>query len=131
MEGVTLVNVSKIPRPTPDQWPTSEMTGEPVDPYSDAWRHECECRYVLDQMTSRPQRASYLEGIEQRRGKPSADRIKADILFMHYFRQAKDCESREELDDLTARAWQEQRSAIGTNDLINRLVAEWIRRIDM
>ena len=130
MDGVTLVNVSKVQRPTPDQWPKSELTGEPVDPYSEAWRHECECRHILDKMGSRAERAAYIAGVEDRRGKPSADRIRADILFLHYFRQAEHCESREELDDLTARIWEEQRSALGTNDLINRIVAEWFRRID-
>lgn len=103
MDGVTLVNVSKVQRPTPDQWPKSELTGEPVDPYSEAWRHECECRHILDKMGSRAERAAYIAGVEDRRGKPSADRIRADILFLHYFRQAEHCESREELDDLTAR----------------------------
>ena len=130
MDGVTLVNVSNVQRPTPDQWPKSELTGEPVDPYSEAWRHECECRSILDGMSTRAQRTKQLDGIEKFRGKPSADALRADILFLHYFRQAENCESREELDDLTARIWEEQRSAIGTNDLINRIVAEWFRRIE-
>ena len=126
MDGVTLVNVSKIPRPTPDQWPKSEFTGEPVDPYSEAWRHECECRFILDKMSTRPQRAAYLEGIEQKRGKPSADKIKTDILFLHYMRLAVKAQTEDELKIVTDRTASERPPMFFT--VIDRIKAEWLRR---
>lgn len=126
MDGVTLVNVSKVQRPTPDQWPKSELTGEPVDPYSEAWRHECECRHVLDKMGSRAERAAYLEGIEQKRGKPSADKIKTDILFLHYMRLAVKAQTEDELKIVTDRIASERPPMFFT--VIDRIKAEWLRR---
>lgn len=41
----------------------SEFTGEPVDTASEEWRHECECRYMLDHFTTRDQRNLHIEGV--------------------------------------------------------------------
>lgn len=46
--------------------------------YTEAWRHECEVRYVL-KMATRQQRAEYLDAIERRRGKACADRLRSDV----------------------------------------------------
>lgn len=45
---------------------TSELTGEPVDTSSDAWRHECECRWLLDNKTTRAAKHQYLYGVWDR-----------------------------------------------------------------
>lgn len=50
----------------------------PVDTTSEAWRHDCEVRHVAA-MPTRQQRADYINGIERKRGKPAADRIRADL----------------------------------------------------
>lgn len=51
----------------------------PPDTYSEAWRHECEIRFVLA-MPSRERRAAYLELIEKHRGKAAADRMKEELM---------------------------------------------------
>ncbi len=77
----------------------SELSDEPVDMDSEAWRHECECRYVLDGLHSRESRNRWLYGnddgkdrnygpgstnskkcVAAKRGVEAADRIKADVL---------------------------------------------------
>jgi hypothetical protein len=45
----------------------SELTGEMVDTSSEAWRHECEVRHLLDKM-SPAQLKTFLEGGEESRG---------------------------------------------------------------
>ncbi|WP_191058449.1 DUF7696 family protein [Geminicoccus harenae] len=74
----------------------SELSDEPVDIYSEAWRHECECRYVLDGLHSKESRNRWLYGspdgaqpadgnfprgcVAKIRGVEAADRIKAGVL---------------------------------------------------
>lgn len=48
-----------------------------VDTYSEAWRHECEVRYVANKPNN-PARAEYLLHVEQKRGKPAADKLRVD-----------------------------------------------------
>lgn len=50
----------------------------PVDTWSEVWRHECEVRWVARLPSSHARRA-YVDGIEQRRGKPAADRLRAGL----------------------------------------------------
>jgi hypothetical protein len=45
----------------------SELTGEMVDTSSEAWRHECEVRHMVDKMGP-AQLKAYLEGDDENRG---------------------------------------------------------------
>ena len=60
----------------------SELTGEMIDTYSEAYRHECELRYVLSK-TNLKDRRDYLVKIELKRGKIFSDKFKKDgqLLF--------------------------------------------------
>ena len=51
------------------------IDGQQVDSTSEAWRHECEARMVVDQPTL-VQRREYLDAVERRRGKPAADALR-------------------------------------------------------
>ena len=44
---------------------------------SEAWRHACEVRYIVA-MTSNRERVAYVELVAEKRGKPAADRLRAD-----------------------------------------------------
>lgn len=44
----------------------SELTGEPVDTSSEAWRHECECRWLLSEKAGRADKHLYLYGVWSR-----------------------------------------------------------------
>jgi hypothetical protein len=44
----------------------SELTGEPVDTYSEAWRHECECAWLLENKPSKALKHLYLYGVPDR-----------------------------------------------------------------
>ena len=46
--------------------------------WTEAHRHACEVRYVMG-MPTRDQRAGFLDGVERRRGKPAADRLRDDV----------------------------------------------------
>lgn len=47
--------------------PISEFTGEPVeDTNSEAWRYECEIRYLLDNYPRRVDKHLFLYGVEDR-----------------------------------------------------------------
>jgi hypothetical protein len=46
--------------------------------YTEAFRHECEVRFVL-KMRSPDARSQYLAGVEARRGKPAADRLRDGV----------------------------------------------------
>ena len=50
-----------------------------VDKMSEQWRHECEVRFVI-KLSTREIRATYLNGVEQKRGKPAADKLRMDVL---------------------------------------------------
>ena len=51
----------------------------PVETYSEQRRHECEVRMILN-MSSRIQRKGYLDGVEAKRGKAAADRLRVDVI---------------------------------------------------
>lgn len=55
----------------------SELTGQPVDTYSEAWRYECECRHILG-LPSSDARNALLASIAKQRGKEAADRLRID-----------------------------------------------------
>ncbi|WP_159711599.1 DUF7696 family protein, partial [Geminicoccus flavidas] len=74
--------------------------------HSEAWRHECECRYVLDGLHSRESRNRWLYGnpdgerppdgvsfpkgcVAKIRGVEAADRIKAGVLAIIKSRKAR------------------------------------------
>lgn len=46
--------------------------------YTEAFRHACEVRYCVA-MSSNDERKRYLEGVEKRRGRTAADRIRRDV----------------------------------------------------
>jgi len=56
------------------------------DTYSEQHRHECEVRWVAALPTPARRRA-YLDSIEQRRGKPAADRLRTDLLKLWQVRK--------------------------------------------
>lgn len=82
--------------------PTSEFTGEEVDSASPEWRHECEVRWLLDELDVQGRRR-YVngelggakgdlvisKGVRQRRGAAAADRIIEDLRRLHALRQQR------------------------------------------
>ena len=46
--------------------------------YTEAYRHECEVRFVVG-MPGPEQRRTYLAGVEAKRGKPAADRLREGV----------------------------------------------------
>lgn len=72
--------------------PRSEFTHAEVAGDSEDWRHECECRYVLDGMPSREHRNAYLNGetrdgkfqrgVKQIRGEAATERLRIDVLAL-------------------------------------------------
>lgn len=68
---------------------TSELTGQPVDTYSEEWRHECECRHILG-LPDQHARNNVLAGIAKKRGQAAADRIRIDVAVIFLLRQPED-----------------------------------------
>ena len=77
----------------------SEFTGEPVDTFSESWRHECEVRWLLS-LPSRAERNDYLNGhvradgrrspgIVGHRGQAAADRLQKDAEKLFYLRRER------------------------------------------
>lgn len=62
--------------------------GREVANDSEEWRAECEARAVL-QMPTLQQRRDFLAAVETRRGKPAADKLKADIMRLWNHAQTK------------------------------------------
>lgn len=59
--------------------PTARLPdGREVDPSSEEWRHHCEA-LSLNCLPTLAERRHALEGIEQRRGKAAADRLRATM----------------------------------------------------
>ena len=58
----------------------SEITGQPVDTASEEWRHECECRFVLDCFPDKYARNNRLygqpEGIRDNMGRNNESLIR-------------------------------------------------------
>lgn len=46
--------------------------------YTEAWRHECEVRYVV-KMDGPESRRAFLDGVEKKRGKAAADRLRDGV----------------------------------------------------
>lgn len=67
----------------------SEFTGEPVDTSSEAWRWECEVRYIVDSIPTREQRLTFLTHIANRRGKAAADALREDVMRLWRLRQGR------------------------------------------
>lgn len=44
----------------------SELTGEEVNTHSEAWRHECECRWLLANKPTREDKHLWLYGVRDR-----------------------------------------------------------------
>ena len=49
--------------------------GTEVSSYSEAWRHECEARWIL-KLPSLDERRAWLASLEKRRGKAHVDQLK-------------------------------------------------------
>lgn len=75
----------------------SEFTGQPVDTFSEEWRHECECRALLA-MPSREARNRFLNGYTDHagkkrpgvltfRGQAGVDRLRNDAEKLFYLRR--------------------------------------------
>lgn len=81
--------------------PMSELTGTEVASDSEAWRHECECRWVLDGMADREQRNAYLDGetdyagkltrkgVKHQRGEEAVERIRRDVYRLIELRRTR------------------------------------------
>ena len=54
------------------------IDGRQVPDDSDEWRHECEAR-AISKLPSTAMRRAWLEDIEQKRGKASADRLRETL----------------------------------------------------
>ncbi|WP_443698606.1 DUF7696 family protein [Pseudomonas sp.] len=68
--------------------PVTLIDGTVVDCDSEAWRFECEARYILN-MPNKPIRIATLENIEKKRGLPSRQALEDKILEVWTARQAK------------------------------------------
>jgi hypothetical protein len=63
------------------------IDGRKVESNSEYWRHECEARHIMA-LPSTVDRRALLESIEQKRGKPAADRLRATILALWQARKS-------------------------------------------
>lgn len=85
-----------IPAPTapqpaaeiPPRSSMSELTGQPIDTYSEAWRHECECRWLLA-LPGKHERHAFLAKVAAKRGQAAADRLKIDTLTLYELRKKR------------------------------------------
>jgi hypothetical protein len=80
--------------------PICELTGEDVPADSEAWRHDCEVRSILDDFPNAQARRAHVNGvlggikgdvvlkngIRQYRGNAAADRIIEDLRRLHALR---------------------------------------------
>lgn len=57
------------------------LDGSQADCASEAWRHECEARWLANRPT-RAERAAYLEDIAKRRGAPAAEQLRSSVSAM-------------------------------------------------
>lgn len=75
--------------PGPQSRPTalSELTGELVGTWSEAWRHECECRYVLGLLNEKGAGPAYLQWVEKQRGSAAAHRLHDDVVKLREIRR--------------------------------------------
>lgn len=54
----------------------TESNGHHVDSSSEAWRHECEARYIAN-LPSREARLAYIEGVSKRRSEAAGQALQA------------------------------------------------------
>ncbi len=52
--------------------------GTEVSSYSEAWRHECEARWIL-KLGSLDERRAWLQSLEKRRGKAHVEQLKTTM----------------------------------------------------
>lgn len=64
------------------------LDGREVPSDSEHWRHECEARAIVALPTLAERRA-HLEGVEQRRGKDAADRLRVTMKAIWEASQAR------------------------------------------
>lgn len=67
--------------------PVALLDGTVVDSSSEAWRHECEARHLLDGMQLIPRRA-YLAAIKTRRGDAAYNALTATVVAIWTARKA-------------------------------------------
>ncbi len=57
------------------------LDGREVPSDSEEWRHECEARSVVA-LPTLAERRVYIDGVERKRGKDAADRLRATVLLL-------------------------------------------------
>ena len=67
----------------------SELTGETVNTSSEAWRHECECRYILELLKVKGAGPDYVRDVEKRRGSAAAMRLFDDVMKLKKLRKER------------------------------------------
>lgn len=72
-----------------DDRPTVPNPPPQIDTWGEVWRHECEVRWLANRPNANTRRA-YLDAIEQRRGRPAADRLRASLLALWQTRKRPD-----------------------------------------
>lgn len=70
----------------PDARDVTLYDGTTVSSYSEAWRHECEARSILN-LPTLPRRQARLDHIERWRGKAAADQLRDTMLAIWNARQ--------------------------------------------
>jgi len=68
----------------------SELLDRMVDSFSEEWRHECECRWMLDRKPDPIQMNLYLYGVENRSQVVAKDATDQDRLIPEHARFWKD-----------------------------------------
>jgi hypothetical protein len=61
--------------------------GTEVSSYSEAWRHECEARWIL-KLPSLDERRAWLQSLEKRRGKAHVEQLKTTMRNLWAHRSA-------------------------------------------
>jgi hypothetical protein len=61
--------------------------GTEVSSYSEAWRHECEARWIL-KLGSLDERRAWLQSLEKRRGKAHVEQLKQTMRNLWAHRSA-------------------------------------------
>lgn len=92
----------------------SEFTGTEITTDSPAWRHECECRWVLG-LPTREDRNGYIAAAKKIRGAEAAYRLRVDVIALAALRL--DAGDRERLLD----ALEEKEGALLAVDVRRRV----------
>ena len=92
----------------------SELTQTEVASDSEAWRFECECRWILDGMSTREQRNDYLDGeidhsgkltrkgVKHQRGDAAVERIRAGVYALIAARRQRMPAANDQLQEAAA-----------------------------